>query len=67
MMTAGRSAECGARVGFIEKNKSFGKKLFDVEKSIVTNGGVPLTEVDSKTMRSRLFSNLYFADGICRV
>lgn len=35
------------------------KKLLGVEKAIVTNGGVALNEVDFKTMRSRLFPNLY--------
>ncbi len=35
------------------------KGLQGVEKAIVTSGGVALTEIDFKTMRSRLISNLY--------
>ena len=35
------------------------KGLQGVEKAIVTSGGVALTEVDFKTMRSKLISNLY--------
>ncbi len=35
------------------------KGLQGVEKAIITSGGVALTEVDFKTMRSRIVSNLY--------
>jgi predicted Rossmann fold flavoprotein len=35
------------------------KGLQGVEKAIITSGGVALTEVDFRTMRSRLISNLY--------
>lgn len=38
--------------------------LLGVDKAIVTSGGVSLEEVDWKTMRSRLFSNLYFVGDI---
>jgi hypothetical protein len=38
--------------------------LLGAEKAIVTSGGVSLAEVDFKAMRSRLFSNLYFAGDI---
>ncbi|MCR4274902.1 MAG: NAD(P)/FAD-dependent oxidoreductase [Candidatus Campbellbacteria bacterium] len=35
------------------------KKLLGTEKAIITSGGVVLDEIDFKTMRSRLFPNLY--------
>ncbi|MBL8030250.1 MAG: NAD(P)/FAD-dependent oxidoreductase [Candidatus Doudnabacteria bacterium] len=35
-----------------------------VEKAIITSGGVSLKEVDFKTMRSKVFSNLYLAGDI---
>jgi predicted flavoprotein YhiN len=34
------------------------------EKAIVTSGGVALKEVDFKTMRSKLYPNLYLAGDI---
>jgi predicted flavoprotein YhiN len=34
------------------------------EKAIVTGGGVSLNEVEFKTMRSKLFDNLYLAGDI---
>lgn len=40
------------------------KKLLGVEKAIVTSGGVVLSEVDFKTMRSRLFPNLYIVGDV---
>jgi predicted Rossmann fold flavoprotein len=39
-------------------------KLLGVDKAVVTSGGLDLQEVDFKTMRSTLFSNLYFAGDI---
>ncbi|MFA6252008.1 MAG: NAD(P)/FAD-dependent oxidoreductase [Candidatus Paceibacterota bacterium] len=39
-----------------------GLEGFDV--SMATNGGVSLNEIDSKTMRSKLIDNLYFAGEI---
>ena len=35
-----------------------------LEKAIVTSGGVSLKEIDFKTMRSKLFSNLYLVGDI---
>lgn len=35
------------------------RSLLGADKAIVTSGGVPLTEVDTKTMRSRIIKNLY--------
>ena len=40
------------------------EKLLGFEKAIVTTGGIDLKEVDSKTMQSRLVSNLYFAGEV---
>ncbi|MEI6396923.1 MAG: NAD(P)/FAD-dependent oxidoreductase [Candidatus Taylorbacteria bacterium] len=42
-------------------------KLLGADKAIVSSGGVVLDEVDFKTMRSRLFSNLYFAGDILNI
>jgi predicted flavoprotein YhiN len=35
-----------------------------VEKAIVTSGGVSLDEIDFKTMRSKLYPNLFLAGDI---
>lgn len=40
------------------------KGLLGTNRAIVTSGGVSLTEVDFKTMRSRLYNNLYFVGDI---
>jgi predicted flavoprotein YhiN len=41
-----------------------GESLVGFDKAIITAGGVDLKEVNSKTMQSRLVSNLYFAGEI---
>lgn len=41
--------------------------LLGAEKAIVTSGGVTLSEVDFKTMRSRLYPNLYFVGDILNI
>lgn len=38
--------------------------FLDVEKAVVTSGGVALNEIDFKTMQSKLYSNLYLAGDI---
>lgn len=38
--------------------------LLDFDQAIVTSGGVDLNEVNSKTMQSRIISNLFFAGEI---
>lgn len=42
-------------------------KLLGIEKAIITSGGVNLQEVDFKTMRSRLFPNLYLIGDILNI
>ncbi len=42
-------------------------KLLGIEKAIITSGGVVLDEVDFKTMRSRLFPNLYLVGDILNI
>lgn len=42
-------------------------KLLGVEKSIVSSGGVALDEVDFKTMRSRLYPNLYLIGDVLNI
>ena len=39
-------------------------RLLGIEKAIIASGGVALTEIDFKTMRSRLFPNLYIVGDI---
>lgn len=41
--------------------------LLGKEKAIVSSGGVGLSEVDFKTMRSRLFNNLYIVGDVLNV
>ncbi len=41
--------------------------LLGADKAIVTSGGVSLDEVDFKTMRSRLFPNLYLVGDILNI
>lgn len=43
------------------------KELLGLEKAVVTSGGVALNEVDFKTMRSRLFDNLYLVGDILNI
>jgi hypothetical protein len=43
------------------------KGLLGAEKAIVSSGGVVLDEVDFKTMRSRLFQNLYLVGDILNI
>ena len=38
--------------------------LYGFEKAVITAGGIELSEVDSKTMRSKLVENLYFAGEV---
>lgn len=40
------------------------KKLDAIEKAIITSGGIALSEVDPKTMQSKIIENLYFAGEI---
>ncbi len=40
------------------------KSLVGFEKAIITTGGISLKEIDPKTMRSKLVSNLYFAGEV---
>lgn len=43
------------------------KKLLGTDKAISTGGGVALTEVDFRTMQSRLFQNLYLVGDILNI
>lgn len=40
------------------------KGLLGLDKAVVTSGGVSLDELETKTMRSRLFQNLYLAGDV---
>lgn len=55
------------RLALIDKFKKFDMRvesLLGVDKAVVTSGGLDLSEVDFKTMRSKIFDNLYFAGDI---
>lgn len=55
------------RNAIVEKFKRFEMTvsgLLGLDKAVVTSGGLDLTEVDFKTMRSKIFPNLYFAGDI---
>ena len=41
--------------------------LMGMDRAVVADGGVPLTEVDTKTMRSRIYDNLYFTGDLLHV
>ncbi len=43
------------------------KGLLGSDKAIVTNGGVSLKEVDMKTMRSKLFANVFLVGDILHI
>lgn len=43
------------------------ESLFGFEKAMVTSGGVSTREIDSKTMKSKIVDNLYFAGEIIDV
>ncbi len=42
-------------------------KLLGVDKAIISSGGVDLSEVDFKTMQSRIFPNLYLIGDILNI
>lgn len=55
------------RLALVKKIKSLPMAVegfLGVEKAIITSGGVSLKEVDFKTMRSKIFSNLFLAGDI---
>lgn len=43
------------------------KELLGEDKAIVSSGGVPLTEVNFKTMQSRIISNLYIVGDMLNI
>jgi predicted Rossmann fold flavoprotein len=55
------------RLALIEKFKKFEMRvggLLGYDKAIISSGGLDLSEVNFKTMGSRLYSNLFFAGDI---
>ncbi|MEK7313622.1 MAG: NAD(P)/FAD-dependent oxidoreductase, partial [Deltaproteobacteria bacterium] len=40
------------------------KGLAGFDKAVITSGGIELSEIEPKTMRSKLVKNLYFAGEI---
>lgn len=41
--------------------------LMGLDRAVVSDGGVPLTEVDTKTMKSNLYDNLYLTGDILHI
>ena len=41
--------------------------LLGLDKAVVADGGIPLTEIDTKTMRSKLFENLYITGDMLHI
>ncbi len=54
-------------IGVIKNIPLHVDKLLGAEKAIITSGGVALDEVDFKSMRSRLFPNLYLIGDILNI
>jgi hypothetical protein len=55
------------RIAILEKLKKFEftvDKLMGADKAITTSGGLDLSEVDLKTMKSKLYENLYFSGDV---
>lgn len=38
--------------------------LMDMSRAVISDGGVPLTEIETKTMKSKLYNNLYLTGDI---
>lgn len=51
-------------IGALKGLKLTAKRSVDFSRAIVTSGGVDLKEIDSKTMRSKIIENLFFAGEI---
>lgn len=59
-----------ARISLVQNIKHLKMEvagLLGKDKAVVSSGGVDLLEVDFKTMRSRLFSNLYIVGDVLNV
>jgi predicted Rossmann fold flavoprotein len=41
--------------------------LMGMDRAVLSDGGIPLTEVDTKTMKSKLFENLYLTGDILHI
>lgn len=53
------------KIVFALKNLKFSiKKLRKIDEAIVTSGGIETTEINPKTMESKLIENLYFAGEV---
>jgi len=51
-------------VKILKDVRVFVDALGDYNQAIVTTGGISLKEIDSKTMRSKIIHNLFFAGEI---
>ena len=58
------------RKGMVEFLKSIPlviSGLMDPEKAVIADGGVPLTEIDTKTMRSKVIKNLFITGDLFNI
>lgn len=62
-----RSEERRALVSVLKKIELHVKDLLGKDKAIISSGGVALTEVDFKTMQSRLVSGLYLVGDVLNI
>lgn len=68
--TANHSVRSGDRVNLVALMKAVPlnvKELLGRDKAVVSSGGVVLTEVDFKTMQSRLIPNLYLIGDVLNI
>lgn len=61
------SVQLRSAVGFITRDSYRIRRLGGYESAMVTAGGVALSEIDTKTMESLRYKNLYFAGEILDV
>lgn len=54
-------------IGFLKSAKVTIAGSLGYDKAVVSDGGVVLTEVDTKDFRSKLFSNLFFAGDMLHI
>lgn len=58
------------RLSLLRLIKNFTVSISDfrpIEEAVVTSGGVSVSEIDPKTMKSKIIDNLYFAGEIIDV
>lgn len=68
--TFNHSVRSEDRVKLVKQMKEINlhvKELLGKDKAIVTSGGVPLTEIDMKTMESKIIKNLFLVGDVLNI